>query len=246
MLLLETIRNQAEGEGKRLRAASPDLYEYAHVKVRVEPLPRGAGVKIEPIQIQDFPVKFFPSVEQGILRVIATGVFARCEMTDVKVEVTGGSYHEIDSTADAFEQAAIIATRKAMLAAEPYLLEPVSTLTVKTPEEFMGAVLGSINQKRGRIEKVEHSSPERALVITASVPHTELSTLMADMDYVSMRRVTCTNIHAGYEALPSTVAGMLIQTCPHCRERVIPTHPERTCPNCGRRIDSSEGPMVAE
>lgn len=247
MLFLETIRNPAEAEGKHLHAASFEEYEYAHVNVRVQPLPRGSGVKIDPIETEEFPARFFQNVEQGILQVIATGIMARCEMTDVKVEVTGGSYHDKDSTPEAFEKAAIIATRKAMMAAEPYLLEVVSALAVEVPEEFVGAIIGEINNKRGRIEKLElHAVRAGFGIITASVPHMELADLVEDLALSTQRRATCTHAPAGYDVLPVGVARTLIHRCPHCRERVIPNYPERICPNCGRRADSSDDPMVAE
>lgn len=242
----ETIRKPAEAEGKHVHTRGPE-HEYAHVRLRVEPLANGTGVKIEAIKTQEFPDRFFPDVEQGILRVIATGVLARCEMTDLKVEVTGGSYHAEDSTPEAFEKAAEIATCNVLLAAEPYLLEPVCTINIEAPDEFLGSLLGLLNSKRGRIENLEAAkSREGFQVITALLPQMELIDLMSSVPALTQRRATCTHAFALYDQLPKGIAKALIHRCTRCKQCVIPVQPRRTCPNCGSQFGSDDGPMVSE
>jgi len=242
----ETIRKSADAEARHVRRTGPaSEHQYAHVKIRVEPLARGTGIQIEPIKTEGFPEKFFPGAEQGILSVIATGVLARFEMTDLKVTVTGGSYHDQNSSLSAFEKAAEAATRNALQAGEPYLLEAICTIDIEAPEEFLGSIMGLLNKKRGRIEKLEVSkSASTSQVITACVPQMELAALTDEIASLTQRRATYTSAFIYYDHLPRTVADAMLRRCPQCGQRFIATGSRSSCPKCDSRRDSEDGPMV--
>src|SRR6476646_6098731 len=151
MILRETIRKTAEDEGKWVRV-DKEPTEYAHVDVRIEPLPRGSGIKLDPAPPKGcLPDQFIPGVEEGLLAALASGAIARCEVTDLLAMVTNGSYHEQDSSLQAVEKAAENALRKAIQAADPFVLEPLLHATINVPEEFAGATIGLINRCEGEI-----------------------------------------------------------------------------------------------
>jgi elongation factor G len=230
-MLRETIRESARGESRWIGNG-----EYAHVCLLVEPLQRGAGIDIQLDKAEQIAPKFLPSVEQGILRAIATGVLARVEMTDLRVVVVDGSYHEADSTPSAFQRTAEQAARETLLNAAPYLLEAMARISLTVPEEFMGTAIGDINSRRGLIEGLEHPKPG-ACTIKAVLPELEMGDFPEELSQATQGRGTYSRAFAGYEELPGVIAGEL-RYCRRCNQQVIPLGLNKICPNCGLRLEN--------
>jgi len=236
MLLRETIRKPAEGEGKWIRVRG----EYAHVQVRIEPLPRGSGIQVEPIPHEDFfPARFFESVEQGLLGALASGVVARCEVTDLRALVFNGSYHEQDSSCQAFEKAAEEALRKAIHAADPFVLEPVLRVLVTVPEEFMGSAIGLINSSEGAILGIEAGDTEGRQTIVSHVPERQFNDLDRELSLSTQKRALVSFTSDGYQELRPALASLL-RYCAGCERKVLPKIDSSACPDCGASLGSDD------
>jgi elongation factor G len=147
----ETITHRAEGENKFVRPVGP-RGEYGHVRLVVEPTDRGGGYVYENRAPQsDIPGEHAPAVEAGVTEAVERGVLAGYPMTDLRVQVVGGSYHPVDSNNYAFKMAGSRAFVTAANKATPTLLEPVMSLEVVTPEESVGDVLGDLHARRGKV-----------------------------------------------------------------------------------------------
>jgi elongation factor G len=147
----ETISHRAEGENKFVRPVGP-RGEYGHVRLVVEPTDRGGGYVYENRAPQsDIPGEHAPAVEAGVTEAVERGVLAGYPMTDLRVQVVGGSYHPVDSNNYAFKVAGSRAFVTAANKAAPTLLEPVMSLEVVTPEESVGDVLGDLHARRGKV-----------------------------------------------------------------------------------------------
>jgi elongation factor G len=239
MLLRETIRKTAEGEGEWVRIHTEPT-EYAHVDVRVEPLPRGSGIKLDPAPPKGhFPDRFIPGVEQGLLAALASGAIARCEVTDLLAVVTNGSYHEQDSSLHAFEKAAEEALRKAIQAAEPFVLEPLLHVTIKVPEEFVGVTVGLINRCEGAILDIAADVGGKRHVITAQVPEREFHDLERDLSPSTQKSALVSFTPAGYQELRPALA-RLLRYCSACERKVLPKTDSSTCPDCGASLGSDD------
>lgn len=239
MLLRETIRKTAEGEGKWVRIHTEPT-EYAHVDVRVEPLPRGSGIKLDPAPPKGhFPERFIPCVEQGLLAALASGAIARCEVTDLLAVVTNGSYHEQDSSLHAFEKAAEEALRKAIQAAEPFVLEPLLHVTINVQEEFVGVTVGLINRCEGAILDIAADAGGKRHVITARVPEREFHDLERDLSLSTQKRTLISFTSGGYQELRPALAGLLLY-CAACERKVLPKTGNSTCPDCGASLGSDD------
>jgi elongation factor G len=168
----ETITALSEGEGKYVRQTG-GRGQYGHCKIIVEPLRRGVGLKvIDDTRGGVIPREFITSVIKGIKEAVETGVIAGLPVTDVKVTIIDGSYHEVDSSAIAFKIAGSLAFKDAMSKANPILLEPVMSLEVVAPDEYLGDIVGGINARRGKIEEMEMRKGSR--VLKALVPLEEM------------------------------------------------------------------------
>ena len=239
MILRETIRKTAEGVGKWVRVQTEPA-EYAHVDVRVEPLPRGSGIKIDPAPPKGhFPDQFIPGVEQGLLAALASGAIARCEVTDLLAVVTNGSYHEQDSSLKAFEKAAEEALRKAIQAAEPFVLEPLLHVTINVPEEFVGVTAGLINRCEGAILEIAADAGKKRQVITAQIPEREFHALEHDLSLSTQKRTVISFTPGGYQELRPALA-RLLRYCDACERKVLPKTDSSTCPDCGASLGSDD------
>jgi elongation factor G len=169
---LETIRRQAEAEGKYIRQTG-GLGNYGHCKLRVEPNEAGGGYEfINGIKGDLIPAKYASSVDEGARAAAEMGILAGYALTDIKVTLFDSSYHEVDSNETAFRFASAIAFKEAVRKASPILLEPVMAVEVTVPEEHMGTIIGDLNSRRGRIEGMEHAAGSQ--VIKAIVPLKEM------------------------------------------------------------------------
>ena len=200
----ETIRKVAEAEGRFVRQTG-GRGQYGDVWITVAPAPPGAGFVFEnKIVGGKIPKEFIPAVEKGVREAMTTGVLAGYPMVDVKVSLTDGSYHEVDSSEMAFKIAGSIGFKEACRKAKPVLLEPIMEVETVVPEEYMGAVVGDLNSRRGRIISMEARAG--AQVIRAHVPLGHMFGYATDLRSMMQCRATYTMQFSWYEEVPASVA----------------------------------------
>ncbi|MCD6284194.1 elongation factor G, partial [bacterium] len=209
----ETIKKSAEAEGKYIRQTG-GRGQYGHVWLRVEPQERGRGFEfVDAIKGGIIPSEFIPAVEKGVKEAMDKGVLAGYPLTDIKVTLFDGSYHEVDSSEIAFKIAGSAALQDAAKRADLVLLEPIMKLQVIVPEEFMGDVIGDINSKRGRIEDIEErgEGEMRIKVINGYVPLASMFGYATSLRSMTQGRGTFTMEFHHYEEVPSNVAQEIIE-----------------------------------
>ncbi len=166
----ETVTKMVEEEGKYVSQAAD---KYAHVVLQVAPLERGEGFEfVNEIAGDTIPKEFIPAVEQGVRDQLANGMLGGYPVVDVRVTLSGGSYHEVDSDEMAFRIAGSMGFRAGLLAAGPALLEPIMRVEVVTPEDYMGDVMGDLNRRRGVVHGMEDQPAGK--VVRADVPLSEM------------------------------------------------------------------------
>jgi elongation factor G len=203
----ETIRKNSQAEGKFIRQ-SGGKGQYGHVKIRLEPNP-GKGYEFEnEITGGSIPKEFIKPVDAGIKEALEGGVLAGYEMVDVKATLYDGSYHEVDSSEMAFKIAGSMAFKEAAKKASPVLLEPVMSVEVVVPEDFLGVIVGDLNSRRGRIEGMEHRAGSQ--VVRAMVPLSEMFGYATNMRSSTQGRATFSMHFARYEEAPRSVAEEII------------------------------------
>src|SRR6266550_3648252 len=204
----ETIRKHAEAEGKYIRQTG-GRGQYGHVKIRLEPQQPGAGYEfVNDIVGGVVPKEYIKPVDQGIREAMEGGVLAGYEMVDVKAILYDGSYHEVDSNEMAFKIAGSMAFKEAARKASPVLLEPVMSVEVVVPEEYMGDIIGDLNSRRGRIEGMEHRAGSQ--VIKAIVPLAEMFGYATHMRSSTQGRAEYSMHFARYEEAPRSVSEEII------------------------------------
>jgi elongation factor G len=200
----ETIRKSVEQEGKFIRQTG-GRGQYGHVWITLEPLPPGGGFEFKDgTKGGTVPREYVPAVEKGVREAFEGGVLAGYPMVDVKVTLTDGSYHDVDSSEIAFKIAGSMAAKEGAAKARPIILEPIMAVEVVVPEEFMGEVMGDINSRRGRIQGME--SRAGAQVITAQVPLAQMFGYATDLRSKTQGRATYTMQFAHYEPVPATIS----------------------------------------
>ncbi|HEY6351907.1 MAG TPA: elongation factor G [Candidatus Angelobacter sp.] len=204
----ETIRKHAESEGKYIRQTG-GRGQYGHVKLYVDPNEKGKGFEfVNEIKSGSVPREFFKPIEQGIKEAMEGGVLAGYEMVDIKVTLYDGSYHEVDSDEMAFKIASSIGFKEAARKASPVLLEPISSVEVVVPEEYMGVIIGDLNSRRGRIEGLEHRAGSQ--VIKAMVPLAEMFGYATHMRSSTQGRATYSMHFAYYDEAPRSVTEEIV------------------------------------
>jgi elongation factor G len=179
--------------------------QYARVKLHFEPLPPGSGFTFENEVVGGtVPREYIPGVEKGVRGSLDNGVLAGFPVIDLKVELTDGAYHEVDSSALAFEIAARAAMREGLAKAAPKLLEPVMKVEVVTPRDYMGDVIGDLNSRRGRITGQDQRG--NAEVINAMVPLANMFGYVNTLRSMSQGRAQYTMHFDLYEQVPQAVA----------------------------------------
>jgi elongation factor G len=200
----ETIRKPAEAQGKFVRQTG-GRGQYGDVYIEVEPNEPGGGFVFENKIIGGaVPREYVPAVEKGIREAMQTGVLAGYPMVDIKARLTDGSYHEVDSSEMAFKIAGSMGFKAAVRRGKPILLEPVMDVEVVTPEEYMGAIVGDLNSRRGRIVSMEARGSSQ--VIRANVPLGQMFGYATEMRSMTQGRATYTMQFARYEEVPPTIA----------------------------------------
>jgi elongation factor G len=199
----ETIRQEAEAQGKFVRQ-SGGRGQYGDVYLEVEPAP-GEGFSFEnKIVGGTIPKEFIPAVEKGIKEQLDSGVLAGYPVVDVKVRLTDGSYHDVDSSEMAFKIAGSMAFKEACRRAKPVLLEPVMDVEVVTPRDYVGAVIGNLSSRRGRIMSQEIRGTSE--VVRANVPLGQMFGYATDVRSMTQGRATYTMQFARYEEVPPAIA----------------------------------------
>jgi len=205
----ETATVTVEGQYKHAKQ-SGGRGQYAHVWLRLEPLETGAGFEfVSEVKGGRIPTEFIPSVEKGILRCMDKGPFAGYPVVDVRVVVFDGSFHEVDSSDMAFQEAGRTCFRQLFLQAQPEITEPVMSLEVTTPEDFVGGITGTICQRRGRIEAMEPQGNYR--VIRAMAPLSEMFGYSNVIRTISQGRAAYVMHFERYEAVPYSLAEELVK-----------------------------------
>jgi len=199
----ETITKPAEGEGKFIRQ-SGGRGQYGHACVKVEPNEKGKGVEvINGIVGGSIPREYIPAVENGIREAIKSGVYAGYQVIDIKVEITDGSFHEVDSNELAFKMAGIFALKDAFEKAAPILLEPIMKVEVTTPDEYQGDLLGDINRRRGVIHGVDGKGGQT--ILNAQVPLAEMFGYATAIRSLSKGRASYSMEPQNFQQVPNSV-----------------------------------------
>ncbi|MFI5117073.1 MAG: elongation factor G [Terriglobales bacterium] len=204
----ETIRKQSQAEGKYIRQTGGSG-QYGHVRIRLEPNQSGKGYEfVNEVVGGVIPKEFIKPVDQGIREAMEGGVLAGYEMVDVKATLYDGSYHDVDSNEMAFKIAGSMAFKEAARRASPVLLEPVMSVEVVVPEEYMGTIIGDLSSRRGRIEGIEHRAGSQ--VIKAMVPLAEMFGYATNMRSNTQGRATFSMHFSRYEEAPRAVAEEIV------------------------------------
>ena len=194
----EVFKKQTGGRG-----------QYANVELEIEPAPGEGFVFENEIKGGAIPREFIKPVEQGVKDAMERGYLAGYELVDIRVRLIDGGFHEVDSDERAFHIAGSLAFQDAVKKAKPVLLEPIMRVEVVTPEDYMGAVTGDLNRRRGQIEKME-PRPGGVQVVTAFVPLSEMFGYTTDLRSATQGRATSTMHFERYDQAPKHVAEEVI------------------------------------
>ncbi len=205
----ETIKKKAEAEGK-YKKQTGGRGQFGDAWIRIEPLERGKGFEfVDAIVGGVIPSKFIPSVEKGIKDAMAKGILAGYPVIDIKATVYDGKTHPVDSSDIAFQIAGSLGFKNAAEKADPVLLEPIMEVEVIVPEEFMGAVNGDLNSRRGRILGMD--SKGKYQVIKAHVPMAEMYKYSSQLRSLTQGKGTFTQRFSHYEEVPREIAEKIIK-----------------------------------
>lgn len=205
----ETITKPAKAEGKYIRQTG-GRGQYGHCWLEIQPLEPGSGFVFENKIVGGvIPKEYIPAIEKGVREALDLGVLAGYPVTDVKVILYDGSYHEVDSSEMAFKIAASMAFKEAFSKASPILLEPIMKVEVVTPENFMGDVMGDLNSRRGKIQGMEMRGT--AQVINAFVPLADMFGYATDLRSMTQGRATYTMQFSHYEPVPANIAEQILK-----------------------------------
>jgi len=210
----ETLKGKAEGQGKHKKQTG-GRGQYGDCWIRVAPLPRGSGFQFDDQIVGGvIPRQYIPGVEKGIIDALPKGPVAGYPMVDIKVELYDGSYHDVDSNEMSFKMAGIQAFRNVTPNAKPILLEPIVEVEVLTPDECLGAVMGDLSSRRG---KILGSEPEGKLTkLKALVPEAELDRYATSLHSITHGRGTYRQKFHAYQEAPPEVTAKVVET--HKRE----------------------------
>jgi elongation factor G len=210
----ETISKPAEKVQGRFVRQTGGSGQYGDAIINLLPQAPGAGYEFDDkIVGGKIPKEYIKPVDEGIKEAMNSGVLAGYPVVDVKVELIDGSYHDVDSSERAFKIAGSMAFKEAMRRAKPKLLEPVMSVEVVTPEEFLGDVMGNLNSRRGRIE--EMSPMGNATTIKAIVPLSEMFGYATDVRSMTQGRATFSMQFERYEDVPGNIAAEIVDSEPN-------------------------------
>ncbi|MGB8012343.1 MAG: elongation factor G [Terriglobales bacterium] len=207
----ETIRGKADVQGRHKKQTGGHG-QYGDCKIKMEPLPRDAGVEFE--FVNDIfggaiPRNFIPAVEKGIKDAATRGYLAGYPVVNFRVILYDGSYHDVDSNDLSFQMAGRIAFRKAMEAAKPTLLEPIMNVEITIPDEFAGTIMGDLNSRRGRIQGMDNKAGNT--IVKAEVPMAEMLTYGADLTSMTQGRGSFSMEMHHYDTIPAQLQEKIIE-----------------------------------
>ncbi len=206
----ETLTKEARGEGKYIRQTG-GRGQYGHCLLRIEPLPRGSGREfVSEIVGGAIPREFIVPIEKGVAEKEDTGILAGFPVTDIKVTVYDGSFHDVDSSEMAFKIAGSLGLSDAATRADMILLEPIMKVEVTTPEEFLGEIIGDLSSKRAQISSSDARG--NAKVVIALVPLAEMHGYATAIRSMSQGRATYYMEADHYEPVPSNITQKIIET----------------------------------
>jgi elongation factor G len=204
----ETVRKPVEQQGKFIRQTG-GRGQYGDVWIKLEPQQPGAGFEfVDAIKGGSIPREYIPAVEKGVKEATENGALAGYPMVDVKVTLFDGSYHDVDSSEIAFKIAGSMAFKEAARKASPVLLEPIMSVEVVVPEDFMGDVIGDLNSRRGKVLGMDTRPAAQA--IDARVPLAQMFGYATDLRSMTQGRATYTMQFSHYEPVPANVAEGII------------------------------------
>jgi elongation factor G len=205
----ETIRKKVEKVEEKYVRQTGGKGQYGHVVITVEPTGPGGGYEfLDEISGGVIPKEYIGPVNQGITEALTSGVLAGYPMVDLRVRLTFGSYHDVDSSEMAFKIAGSIAVKKATRLASPVLLEPIMAVEVVTPEDYMGDVIGDLSSRRGRVEGMEAVGNNQ--VIKALVPLADMFGYATDLRSRTQGRATYTMQFKSYAEVPDAIAKEIV------------------------------------
>jgi len=205
----ETIRKPVEKIEEKYVRQTGGRGQYGHVVISAEPTGPGGGYEfIDKITGGVIPKEYIPSVDAGIQEALTSGVLAGYPTVDVRVTLTYGSYHDVDSSEMAFKIAGSMAIKKALNTASPVLLEPVMAVTVTTPEDYVGDVMGDLSSRRGRVGVMEQQGSSQ--VINATVPLAEMFGYATDLRSRTQGRATYTMQFESYNEVPESISKEIV------------------------------------
>jgi elongation factor G len=205
----ETITTKADAQG-RLKKQTGGRGQFGDTWIRIEPLPRGKGFEfVDEIKGGAIPRQYIPSVEKGVVNALAKGFLAGYPLVDVRVCLYDGSYHEVDSSDLAFQIAGSLGVQNAIEKAKPVLLEPIMTVEVTVPEEYIGDITGDLNRRRGRLLSVDAKGHNQ--IIKAAVPMAELLSYAPELRSMTSGRGTFQMEFSHYEEVPHHLSEKIIE-----------------------------------
>jgi len=205
----ETVRKKVEKVEVRYIRQTGGKGQYGHVVISLEPTGPGGGYEFDDkITGGVIPKEYIPSIDQGIRESITSGVLAGYPTVDIKVTLTYGSYHDVDSSEMAFKIAGSMAIKKAANLADPVLLEPVMAVEVTTPEDYMGDVIGDLSSRRGKVEGMEQRGNSH--IVRAQVPLSDMFGYATDLRSRTQGRATYSMQFHAYNEVPESIAKEII------------------------------------
>ncbi|MBA2752390.1 MAG: elongation factor G [Actinobacteria bacterium] len=205
----ETVTQTAEKTVMRYVRQTGGRGQYAHVVIDLEPTGPGGGYEfVDKIKGGDIPKEYIPSVDAGIQEALTSGVVAGYPMVDLRIILTDGSYHEVDSSEMAVKIAGSMAVKEAARRARPALLEPIMAVEVVTPDDFMGDLIGDLSSRRGKVEGMEQRGSSQ--VIRAQVPLSEMFGYATDLRSRTQGRATYTMQFHSYQQVPESVSKEIV------------------------------------
>jgi elongation factor G len=204
----ETIRDTVQQEGKFVRQTG-GRGQYGHVYLKIEPTESGEGYEfINKIVGGAVPKEYIPAVDKGIQEALTSGVLAGYPVVDVRVTLYDGSYHDVDSNEMAFKIAGSIGFKEGARKAKPVLLEPIMSVEIVTPDDYMGDVNGDLNRRRGVLQGMDESPAGK--IIKAEVPLAEMFGYATDLRSMSQGRATYSMEFAHYKEVPPNIAESVV------------------------------------
>lgn len=205
----ETIKGSTKVQG-RYKKQSGGKGQYGDCWIQVEPLSRGGGFEfVDKIVGGAIPRQYIPAVEKGIVDAMHEGVVAGYPIVDLRVSLYDGSYHTVDSSEMAFKIAGSMAIKKAVVEAKPVLLEPVMKTEIITPDDTLGAIIGDLNSRRGKVQGVEPQAGGNQK-IAALVPMAEMLTYANQLQSLTSGRGLYSMEFSHYEEVPAHLAQKII------------------------------------